>query len=87
MLANSAAAQSTACADRDKIIEFLAREYQEVPVARGVVESRGHLMELFTSAEGETWTLIVSQPNDLSCMIASGEGWRPVEPKPEGTTL
>ena len=87
MLASSpAAGQGTACADRDKIVELLARKYQESPVARGVVTNGGHLMELFTS--DETWTLIVSQPNGMSCAIASGEGWRTIDkPRPEGTAL
>ena len=84
-----AAGQGTACDDRDTVIEFLAREYQELVVAQGVVMSRGQLMELFVSGDG-TWTLVVSQAGGMSCMIAAGEGWRPVpplQPPPGGTAL
>jgi len=88
MLASPAAAgRGTACDDRAKVVEVLAQQYQEALVARGVVLNHGHLMELFVSKDGETWTLVVSQATGLSCVIAAGEGWRPVEPEPEGTAL
>jgi hypothetical protein len=87
MLASPAAGQGTACADRERLVEFLMREYQEALIAQGVVSNGGHLMELFTSDAGGSWTLVVSQPSGLSCMIAAGEGWQFAEPRPEGTAL
>ncbi len=84
--APAAGQQSVPCNDRAVALKFLADKYDEEPVARGLT-NRGHMMELFVSKDGYTWTLLVSQPNDLACLIAAGEGWRPVEPKPQGTAL
>lgn len=85
-LASPAAGQSIPCSDRATALKFLADKYDEEPVARGLT-NRGHMIELLASKDGDTWTLMVSQPNDVACLIAAGEGWRPVKPKPQGTAL
>lgn len=74
----AAVAHRMPCNDRDVVIEHLAREYQEARAAVAVT-NRGHLMELFKSENDETWTLVVSQPNNVACIAAHGEGWREVE--------
>ncbi len=87
MLASPAAGQSMPCNDRAVVLRVLADKYGEALVGAGVT-NRGYLIELLTSKGGETWTLIVSQPNDVACIIAAGEGWRNREPpKPQGTAL
>ena len=35
----------------------------------------GSVIEVLTSDDGETWTILVSQPNGSSCLVAVGEGW------------
>ena len=69
-----AAAQS-ACSPRTDVVGHLAKKYGEAPVAIGVT-NKGGLVEVLTSNDGNTWTIIVSQPNGTSCMVAAGEGWR-----------
>ena len=69
-----AAAQS-ACNPRNDVVGHLAKKYGEAPVAIGVT-SKGGLVEVLTTGDGNTWTIIVSQPNGTSCMVAAGEGWR-----------
>lgn len=83
MLTSPAWGQQIPCADREVAVKHLAQKYQESQIAYGLT-NRGHMMELFISKDGETWTLVVSQPNGLSCMIVAGQGWHPVEPKPVG---
>jgi hypothetical protein len=75
-----AAGQETAknCMDRKVLVLRLAARYQEAPSWRGAT-SRGLMLEIFTNADGGTWTLAVSTPTGMSCMVASGEGWRNVE--------
>ena len=75
MLASPAVGQGNACTDRNDIIEFLAREYQEVPVAAGVTNSGG-LVQVLAASDGSTWTIIVTTPQGMSCLVAAGEGWR-----------
>lgn len=74
----AALAQSGFCGPRSTVVEDLAEKYQEAPVAIGVT-SGGGLVEVLSSSDGETWTIIVSTPEGVSCLIAAGEGWRPIE--------
>ncbi len=68
------AAQS-ACNPRTDVLGHLAKKYGEAPVAIGVT-NKGGLVEVLTSGDGNTWTIIVSMPNGTACMVAAGEGWR-----------
>jgi hypothetical protein len=38
------------------------------------MSTNGGLVELYTSENG-TWTLMLSQPDGVSCLIAAGENW------------
>ena len=68
-------AQAQQCDQRAKVIGHLAQKYQEAPVAIGVTTSGG-MVEVLTSGDGGTWTIILSNPNGTSCLVAAGEGWR-----------
>ena len=63
-------------APREYVVERLEAEYQEVREALGVTNT-GAVVELFTSKDGETWTIIVTLPNGMSRMVAAGEAWTP----------
>ncbi len=76
MMASTATAQ-TMCSKRSKFIDSLAEGYAESPVAMGLV-SNGSVLEVLASENG-TWTIIVTMPNGLSCVVASGEAWEDVE--------
>jgi len=70
------------CAARDGLLTQLERKYGEVPVAIGVTggDGGGALIELLTAKDGMTWTIILTTPKGVSCLIASGEGWQPLAP-------
>ncbi len=68
-------AAQTACSPRSDVLGHLAKKYGEAPVAIGVT-NKGGLVEVLTTGDGTTWTIIVSQPNGTACMVAAGEGWR-----------
>ncbi len=74
-LVSSVAMSQVPCGQRDEIFEWLAVKYKEAPIASGV-SSTGSLIEVLSTHDGETWTLIVTSPDGNSCMIASGQGWR-----------
>ena len=38
--------------------------------------SEGSLVEVLTDAKGGTWTIIVTSPEGMSCLVLSGEGWQ-----------
>lgn len=71
LMATPAAAQNVPlCAPRGKVIKHLADKYKEQRTWRGIT-SRG-LLELFTAPGGKTWTLVLTAPRGLACLIAAG---------------
>ena len=66
------------CNQRAEIVTQLAGTYKETPVAIGV-NSKGHLVEVLSSEHGRTWTIIVTSPNGMSCVVSVGEGWRTMQ--------
>lgn len=61
------------CAKQGLMQQLLAEKYKEAPVGVGTV-NRDRYMQLFVSAEG-TWTMLMTQTDGQSCIIASGENW------------
>lgn len=62
-----------ACGDRDSITKLLIDQYAENPTSLGLA-SNGSVFEVFTS-KGGTWTVLLTSPNGISCLIGSGEHW------------
>ncbi len=71
------------CAPRADLARVLSQQHSEAPVALGLA-SNGNLMEVFASELGGTWTLVMSMPNGISCVVAAGEGWTPRLPQVAG---
>jgi hypothetical protein len=65
------------CAPRDRLLAHLATKYDESPRAVGLA-ANSTLMEVFASEASGTWTITVTTPQGLTCMIASGTGYEPV---------
>lgn len=68
-----AEAQSANCRPRPIIVALLSDRYGESLLGRGLMPS-GLMLELFAAPSG-TWTLVVSQPDGVSCMTAAEEAW------------
>jgi len=77
LFATTAAAQPQ-CDQRDSVIELLSQKYKEAPIALGVTHNGG-LVEVLTTGNGNTWSIIVTTPQGMSCLVAAGEGWRAKE--------
>ncbi len=73
-MTTGAAAQQNVCLEHDKLTKTLDSRYSEKPVAAGL-DSAGKLLEIFASADGATWTMIMTSPEGTSCVIAAGEQW------------
>jgi hypothetical protein len=69
------AAQQIPCNQRNDVLGHLAKIYQELPIAVGVT-NRGGLVEVLSTGDGKTWTIIISSPDGETCMIAAGKSWR-----------
>lgn len=68
------AAAQHVCANRDVLLESLADEFKEHPKAVGVT-ANGNVVEVLTAQDGRTWTILLTQPDGTSCVVASGEDW------------
>ena len=72
--AHGAEAQQVACAPHDAMAERLGARFAEAPASKGLASS-GKLVELFTSEDGGTWTLVLTEPRGVSCIVAAGKYW------------
>ncbi|NIA72372.1 hypothetical protein HBA54_27670 [Pelagibius litoralis] len=72
-------AQGPPCGPRDVFLDSLERTDKEVPVSMGVT-STGALIEVLASPAG-SWSILVTVPGGPTCMVSSGTGWRPLNPK------
>ncbi len=68
----SPAAQAQAmCGERRAVVANLEKTYSEAPVSIGLA-SNGSVIEVLASPSG-SFTIILTQPNGLSCVMAAGE--------------
>ncbi|HXV28747.1 MAG TPA: hypothetical protein VD840_00290 [Sinorhizobium sp.] len=63
----------TKCADRTRVIEFLAQQYSEKAAAVGLINPQT-VMEVYAADNG-SWTLIVTDVSGRSCVILAGTSW------------
>ncbi|UXN65149.1 hypothetical protein N8E89_05450 [Phyllobacterium sp. A18/5-2] len=70
----AARAEILACAKHAEIAEYLKSEFQELQGAYGLVGDKA-ILELYLSAKGATWTIIVTDVSGKSCILAAGESW------------
>lgn len=65
------------CGERTKFLAHLGKNHKESPTAMGVTAS-GRVLEVLTSSDG-TWTIIMTHPNGVTCMVTAGQAWENVE--------
>ena len=85
-LAGTAAfAQNQNCAKRETVLSRLNERYGESRQSIGMA-GEGRVVEIFASLETGTWTITVTIPNGITCLVASGQSFENLsEPvKPEG---
>jgi hypothetical protein len=70
----SSPAQAQAmCGEHRAVVANLEKIYSEAPVSIGLA-SNGAVIEVLASPSG-SFTIILTQPNGLSCVMAAGENW------------
>ena len=69
-----AQAQGPQCAKRDQVVDLLATKYGETRQGMGVADN-STVMEVFASDATGTWTITVSSPDGMMCLVASGQGY------------
>jgi len=77
--AGAAAARPGACAARGEVVAKLAKRFGETLRSVGLQRAEG-LVEVYASEKTGTWTILVTRPDGMSCLLAAGELWEE-EPK------
>ncbi|MWD26727.1 hypothetical protein E0K89_004475 [Aquicoccus sp. SCR17] len=62
------------CAPRDTVVDRLAEGYGETRRSIGLGANNA-VMEVFASDETGTWTITVTLPNGMTCLVASGQAF------------
>lgn len=75
-----AAAQPVSCGPHKVVTSQLAKHYQEKREAIGL-SATGMLMEVYASQHG-TWTILMTSPAGIACIIATGERFEIIVPPP-----
>ncbi|MCH7542671.1 MAG: hypothetical protein IIB65_03435 [Proteobacteria bacterium] len=66
------------CVDRVDMLDRLASEYGEELIEVKMMEEHG-LLEVLKSRTKGTWTLLLTKPGGISCVLATGKGLDTVE--------
>jgi hypothetical protein len=70
-----AAAAQEMCADHKQALEYFMKSHNERPTVNAVMDS-GAVLQILTSPNGATWTMLIVRPDGKSCLIASGSDWQ-----------
>jgi len=84
LIAPTALAQSV-CSSHKTVTDNLRKAYAETPVSMGVTVG-GAVVEVYASSEG-TWTLMITQPNGVTCLIAAGKDWETLPKLAKGSAI
>ena len=49
--------------------------------------SSGGVVEVLTDDKGSSWSIIVTMPTGITCLVASGENWEALRPIISGKIL
>jgi predicted methyltransferase len=70
--ATTASAQS--CGDREEVVARLGNLHAERLVAAGLQDEQ-HVVEVWASQDGTTWTILLSRADGLTCIVGAGNAW------------
>ena len=72
--APAAAQMRTGCLPHETAVSKLTQGYGEHRVGLGIGPTGNAIYELYVAETG-SWTILITRPNGLSCIAASGEDW------------
>jgi len=68
------------CAERLRVVEILGGKYGETRVGIGLA-SNASVMELYASSETGSWTVTMTTPDGMTCLMVSGQGFEALAEK------
>ncbi|MEM7237723.1 MAG: hypothetical protein AAF501_07870 [Pseudomonadota bacterium] len=62
------------CGKRQAILDELRAKYGETAQSRGFAQGAG-VVEIFANNTSGSWTIVVTHPSGMTCLMASGEAF------------
>lgn len=78
LLAPQASAQQSNCAPRENVVDQLSERFGEARQSIGMA-SQGRVVEMYASPETGTWTLTMTLPTGMTCIIGAGQSFERVD--------
>lgn len=74
------------CAPREAVVERLKDKYAESFIGGGL-QNADTLVEIWTSQTTGSFTILLTQPSGMTCIVSTGQNWNSVVAAavPEGT--
>ena len=67
---------TTVCAKRDAIVKVLLEKHQELVSGLGILDSGTGMVELYIGPlPKRTFSIVITDRNELSCITLTGENW------------
>ena len=82
LLIPTPSAAQAVCGERTSLLKQLEGKFKESPISMGLA-SNGSIVELTKSDKG-TWTILLTNPGGVTCLIAAGEYWEVLKQKKAG---
>ena len=80
---NARPVATMACGPHAAVVAKLKGSFEEQMVSLGLT-ANGQVMQIFATETGDTWTLLSTSPQGISCILASGKHWQGVIVKADG---
>ncbi|MEX3016644.1 hypothetical protein [Gymnodinialimonas hymeniacidonis] len=81
-----AEAQNMLCGQREMVVNELTGRYGEEVRGMGLAH-QNRIVEVFVSEETGTWTITVTSPNGMTCLMAAGQHFATMDPVAAGEDL
>jgi hypothetical protein len=72
---NCVQAAQPQCGPHQEAVDQLRDQFHETSKSQAIT-SAGTLLEVFRTEDGSTWTIVVTTPQGVSCIVANGENWQ-----------
>lgn len=60
------------CDFRESLLNNLDKKYGELEFALGIVNN-GDILEIIVDANDRSWSVLITKPNGISCVVAVGD--------------
>ena len=84
---SAAHAQNIQCFPYEAIEERLVQNFGEQPQGRGIESRNGFMLTIWANPDTGTFTVTVTRPDDLTCIVSHGSDWGAARLVPMGLEL